>query len=448
MCVCVRRERERERASESGSGGVLCSAFLSFCPSSIMLVPDGLQHLCVFGLTLNAVLSWPEAHGERTVDVVELWCGVGSITAAAAAAGYVVHKFDKFRVPGVSDVAGPLSEDLLSSLGLQSAVRCVLSMREGALLWMGPVCSSFVFMNSSKCKRTLENPMGDVDYKPVAEGNLHASVAAFLYALACLRGILPIVENPVGSSIFRFPALQSVVAFFSAGSAVCCRCVFANERMGRRFKKAYKLVGHAWVKHLCAPCKCKGGLHCPLVHRVVRNGKTHTSGRTELLRKSAAYPPKMGRFVLRMWQEHGSSSSTSSSTAEDMRWKHDQTSKKRSEGPSASSPAWKTPVYEEDAAPAPSQAWKLLPLREIGCSLSTVHTLRADASSAWKSLPLGDETVGTLPTEHRLPETMSMATSGWKRPHIKTSTRESRPSQGDSALSTGQSSTAWKTLDI
>ena len=93
---------------------------------------------------------------------------------------------------------------MLSSWGFQSAVHCVLSMREGALLWMGPVCSSFAFMNSSRCKRTLENPMGDVDYKPVAEGNLHASVAAFLYALACLRGILPIVENPVGSLIFRF----------------------------------------------------------------------------------------------------------------------------------------------------------------------------------------------------------------------------------------------------
>ena len=82
--------------------------------------------------------------------MVELWCGVGSIAGAAAAAGYVVQKFDKFRAPGVADVAGPLSEDLLSSWGFQSAVRCVLSTREGALLWMGPACSSFVFMNSSR----------------------------------------------------------------------------------------------------------------------------------------------------------------------------------------------------------------------------------------------------------------------------------------------------------
>ena len=438
-CVCVKRETHREHKFKG-----LCSASLSFCPSSIMSVPDGLQWLCVFGLTLSAVLSWPEAHGQRTVDVVELWCGVGSIAGAAAAAGYVVHKFDKFRVPGVSDVAGPLSEDLLTSCGFQSAVRCVLSMREGALLWMGPVCSSFVFMNSSRCKRTLQNPMGDVDYRPVAEGNLHASVAAFLYALACLRGILPVVENPAGSSIFRFPTLQSVLAFFSTGIALCCRCAFAAERMGKRFKKAYKLVGHAWVKHLCAPCKCKGGLHCSLVHRVVRHGKVHTSGKKALLRQSAAYPTRMGKFVIQKWKKHGSSSSTSSSTAEHMTWKHPQahpTCNKRSQGPTASSSSWKTPRHEEDTPVAPSQDWKLLPL-------STVHTLCADASSPWKSLPLVDEAVTVPQTEHRLPKTMSMATSSWKRPDVETSARESRPSQGDCALSTGQGSIGWKTPDF
>ena len=394
-----------------------------------MLVPDGLQHLCVFGLTLSAALSWPEAHGQRTLDVVELWCGVGSIAGAAAAAGYVVQKFDKFRVPGVSDVAGPLSEDLLSSCGFLSAVRCVLSMREGALLWMGPVCSSFVFMNSSRCKRTVHNPMGDVDYRPVAEGNLHASVAAFLYALACLRGILPVVENPVGSLIFRFPALKSVIAFFSAESAVCCRCAFAVERMGRRFKKAYKLVGHAWVRHLFAPCKCKSGLHCPLVHRVVRYGKVHTTGKKELLRRSAAYPPRMGKFVLRQWQKHGTSELCPLSKG----WKRPIAQlrcKKRSERPSASSSSWKTPMHDEDTPTAPSQAWKLLPLTETVGSQSTVHTFHADAHSAWKSLPLADEIVDVLPTEQRLPQTMSMASSTWKTPDMDNSMPESGPPWG------------------
>ena len=70
-------DNKRETQRES-------TASLSSRPSSVMLVPDALQHLCVFGLTLNAALSWPEARGQRTVDVVELWCGVGSIAVVAA----------------------------------------------------------------------------------------------------------------------------------------------------------------------------------------------------------------------------------------------------------------------------------------------------------------------------------------------------------------------------
>ena len=105
-------------------------------------VPPLLQALCVFGLTLENALNMPEAAAPREVDVVELWCGVGSIVAAASAAGYVVRKFDKHRVPGVTDTEGRACEDLLSECRFMSAVRCVLAIRIGGLLWMAPVCSS------------------------------------------------------------------------------------------------------------------------------------------------------------------------------------------------------------------------------------------------------------------------------------------------------------------
>ena len=98
------------------------------------IVPQLLQVLCVFGLTLEDALNLPEAAGPRRVDVVELWCGVGSIVAAASATGYVVRKFDRHRVPGVTDQEGHASEDLLSSCGFMSAVRCVLAIRTGGLL--------------------------------------------------------------------------------------------------------------------------------------------------------------------------------------------------------------------------------------------------------------------------------------------------------------------------
>ena len=100
----------------------------------------------MFGLTLEDALNLPEAAGPSRVDVVELRCGVGSKVAASSAAGYVVRKFDRHRVPGVTDQEGHASEDLLSSCGFMSAAHCVLAMRTGGLLWMAPVCSSFVFV--------------------------------------------------------------------------------------------------------------------------------------------------------------------------------------------------------------------------------------------------------------------------------------------------------------
>ena len=45
----------------------------------------------------------PDVVGPRRVDVVELWCGVGSIVASTSATGYVVRKFDRHRVPGVTE---------------------------------------------------------------------------------------------------------------------------------------------------------------------------------------------------------------------------------------------------------------------------------------------------------------------------------------------------------
>ena len=255
--------------------------------------------------------------------------------------------------------------------------------------------------------------MGDVDYKPVAEGNIHASVAAFLFALASLRRVLPVIENPAGSMIFRFPSLKLVTTFFSAADALCCRCVFAQERMGKRFKKAYKLVGHAWVKHLCAPCRCKNGVHCSLVHRIVRYGVVRISGRRQLLRESAAYPRKMGVFVIRMWQKYGSSSSTASRVANSMDWKHpahSPQSERCLKLPNASSLSWKRPSPEDT--------------------------------------PMAS-TVKTLSTVQRPSDDRGASTDGWKRPTLESFAPEGGKRQKSSVTaSRAQSSSAWKTPDL
>jgi len=376
----------------------------------VSTVPGLLQALCVFGLTLHDALKLPEADGPRTVDVVELWCGVGSIAAAASAAGYVVQKFDKYRVPGVTDTDGHASEDLLSWFGFMSAVRCVLAIRRGGLLWMAPVCSSFVFMNSSNCQRRRGNWMGNVNYKPVAEGNLHATVAAFLFALARLRGVFPVLENPAGSVIFRFPVLELVLSLWSTAKAICCRCRFSTDRMGRRWRKAYKLVGATWVKHLNAPCRCKNGLHCPLVHRVMRNNSWKTTGNQKHLRASAAYPLRMGKFVIQQWMTHSSGESATAGR----QVKHQGT----------------TGAICPLSTVATGSVWKM-PI----CPLSTVAT-----GSVWK-MPLL-HTASVSRSTRKAPKTRNAQTisSTWKMLSFDTSLTAS----GASCASDGQGM-GWKT---
>ena len=146
--------------------------------------------------------------------------------------------------------------------------------------------------------------MGDVSRKCVQDGNLHAQVAAFLFALALERKLNPVLENPVNSMIFQSPALSSVLSCVPVASCICCRCAFERRRFGTRWRKPYKLVGLAWTKHLAKSCPCPGRVHERLTYSTFLGQARKTYGKHAKLIQSAAYPPAMGRWVLKQWQAH------------------------------------------------------------------------------------------------------------------------------------------------
>ena len=74
--------------------------------------------------------------------------------------------------------------------GFSLALSYVARLREGGLLWLAPVCSSFAFPNISNTKRSAADYNGDPTYEPVATGNLMAELAGFLMRLAFERGLL------------------------------------------------------------------------------------------------------------------------------------------------------------------------------------------------------------------------------------------------------------------
>ena len=266
-------------------------------------VPSPAAALCVHGVTLAGVQALPGASAPRDLDVLEIFVGVAAIVRAASARGFSAIAFDRDRLPGTTNAPGAASEDLTLQEGFMSAVRLTCRLRRGGLLWLAPVCSSFVFMNRSRTRRTRANPAGNREYAPVRTGNTLAEVAAFLWALATLRGATAVLENPTSSVIFYYGPVSSVLGTFQVTYTRCDRCCFSDAPMGTRWWKPFTFAGARWPRHLQRLCECPGRTHQPLC----RTAAGKTSG-TPALRASQAYPLALGEWVIEVGAAHGSCS--------------------------------------------------------------------------------------------------------------------------------------------
>jgi len=266
--------------------------------------------LAVFGRTVRDVLEDPRViDSPRDVDVVELWSGVGSVVKAAQEKGYQALPFDIGRCPGVTDVDGPFTEDIMTLRGFEKALGYVTRLRRSGLLFMAPVCSSFVFCNVSNTKRSLNNLLGDESNQSVRKGNMMANIASFLLCVALAREVHVVIENPQSSMLFKY--IQPITdAFAGLQFAYADRCAYDNASKGTlTFKKPFKfLVSGMWLGQM-RRCSCKDGKHSALM---TKNDKGQVTGRVDMLRVSAAYPLALGEAIVRAWSTATASPSSSS----------------------------------------------------------------------------------------------------------------------------------------
>ena len=249
----------------------------------------------VFGRDLDSVLQG--ATGERDLDVVELWSGVGSVVSAATRSGFEAVPFDKFRTAGETEN----NEDILTESGFALALSLVLRLRPGGLLIMAPVCSSWIFLCKHQTGRCKANGYaGDSKCRSVREGNKMAEVAAFLYTVACRRGTVAFIENPPSSTIFRHEPVRQAVQ--SSSSVVVPRCAFSDEPVGKKFGKKFKFVGNApWMQSLSRKCLCPNGVHKKTVKENIVGGARKVWGDKAALRESGSYPPRLGQAIVDAW---------------------------------------------------------------------------------------------------------------------------------------------------
>jgi len=271
--------------------------------------------MATFGLA--DILGSDEAKtASRHIDVVELWSGCFSVGRAALARGFTAVPFDKYRIPGTTDVEGEFCEDLVTQSGFSKAVSTVLAVRPNGLLVMAPTCSSFGFPNSSRCKRTHDNPWGDMSYDKVQQGNKEFQACERLTLLGIARGLFVVLENPPRSWLWTLmnPALDG----YEVSEVTVHRCAYDDTAPGERFYKPYKFLAVSTqavekIQHLCGRCTCPSVLRNGHLQKHIRlmpdpdNAKGKKCGRPDRLGAAAAYPPRLGEALLLAWLDRPSS---------------------------------------------------------------------------------------------------------------------------------------------
>ena len=255
---------------------------------------DAASGLSACGLDLEDMLRLADdADAGRDANVAEIFSGVGSIKAAAEKRSFKAVSFDKLQ---------DACQNVLVRSGLIQCVLLIASVVTGGLVWIAPDCSSFCGLCAGTSRRTTWNPLGDESLGFVAGGNQMGMTAVLLLLLAYARGCIPVLENPSGNFFWRLPCVEKLFNELPMRSVLCYRCSFTRPGPNH-YKKAYKLASpDETVEAMASDCSCKCE-HASLVTRSTDSkGKVRHTGKSKQLKESGAYPPAMGRFVIKCWQ--------------------------------------------------------------------------------------------------------------------------------------------------
>ena len=137
-------------------------------------------------------------------DFVEYFCGNKAVTKGLLQRGLKGFGYDKKQ-----DFH---QEDLQSPLGFIVALVWVLRVKiDEGLIWLGTVCSSWIWLSRGSCRRTRAKPRGGFfEGISVQKGNILTAHSAVLMAIAYARGLIWVLEQPDSSLMKYHPAMKAV----------------------------------------------------------------------------------------------------------------------------------------------------------------------------------------------------------------------------------------------
>jgi hypothetical protein len=279
-----------------------CISFINaFFAIALMEAPSVL-----FGVFTIARALMEYGNIERDLDVVELWSGTGEICNAATQKRFTALPYDLNRVPGLTDIPGKLTENICLRQGFENALKLVMRLKPGGLLWMSPECSSFVFANSSNCKRKRGFVTGDETYPKVVQGNLMADIAAFFFVLSMHRCMSAVMENPRNSRIWEYINERVPGFWLDAYTSRAHRCAYDDSAPPRIGPKEYVLKSVSpWILKICKQCSCEqmDGASDKHLKLIETNAAGQKNGNKLRMAQSAAYPIALAKEIVEVWAD-------------------------------------------------------------------------------------------------------------------------------------------------
>ena len=138
---------------------------------------------------------------EADTDCVEYFAGGAQVTKNMQSRGKSCFAYDiKYDA---------VMQDMCSPIGFLLAM--VLARRvkpKAGLIWLGTVCSSWVWIAKASTARTFAQPRGDDTLLSVREGNIQAARSALIMVWCYVRSIVYVLEQPHSSVLFNHPSMS------------------------------------------------------------------------------------------------------------------------------------------------------------------------------------------------------------------------------------------------
>ena len=229
----------------------------------------------------------------RNLDLVDICAGKARITRWALWANLQAVAIDRSYSPHL---------DINSNTGYAIALTAVLRTKpRTGLIFMGPQCSSWVWISRGTTQRSCENPDGHDGVQSVMEGNELNLRVGLMCMIATKLGIPWIIEQPSSSLFFETDTFKSVILATNAQ-----RVHINLGDYGHLTRKPTLLLGTVpWLQTLARP----PGTHAArrsksvaLVMVKVEGGKRRVTGKRKFLKASQVYPVRFaGAIVKKHW---------------------------------------------------------------------------------------------------------------------------------------------------